>query len=449
MIETLGTLFDRGGHSDVLAPAISAERRSESISSAVPGSAAYESLTFGAPTYTGKSVSPNTAMTYTAVWACVKILSEGVGSLPLLTYRNLSDDGLLRRLAIDDYRYRMLREQPNEEMTSFQWREFGMASLTTWGNWYNWLEWDNRGRLRGIWPMRPDWVIVLRNTRTLKLEYRYTPLYPFSAPTKPGVYDPWQILHVPGLGWDGIVGYSPITMCRNAIALGQAYEEQGGRFVAGGGSQKVALVSAATVKDPEDTRKKWKAAYGGLQNSGEVAVLHGGLDVKTFGIPPKDAQFLEGRSFQLAEMARIFNVPLGLLNDVLSKPETYASAEQADIRLVKRVWRPWCTRIEQKINVTVLDSQDELTCSHDLTDELRGDLLSQAQGYGVLCDKGIMKRNEARTRLNLPPVTDDPEADKLTVQAQMVPLAMIGQQPAEPVKSGSPEPEQEPTDLQK
>ena len=157
MIETLGTLFDRGGHSDVLAPAISAERRSESISSAVPGSAAYESLTFGAPTYTGKSVSPNTAMTYTAVWACVKILSEGVGSLPLLTYRNLSDDGLLRRLAIDDYRYRMLREQPNEEMTSFQWREFGMASLTTWGNWYNWLEWDNRGRLRGIWPMRPDW----------------------------------------------------------------------------------------------------------------------------------------------------------------------------------------------------------------------------------------------------------------------------------------------------
>jgi HK97 family phage portal protein len=365
-------------------------------------------------------------MTYTAVWACVKILSEGVSALPLLTYRNLSDDGLLRKLATDDYRYRMLQEQPNEEMGSMQWREFGVASLATWGNWFNFLEWDGRGRLRNIWPLRPDWMTVLRNPRTMRLEYRFTPLYPFSVPVEAGVYDPYQIMHVPGLGWDGIIGYSPITMCRNAIALGQAYEEQGGRFVAGGGSQKIALTSTATVKDPEDIRRKWKAAYGGLHNSGEVAVLHGGLDVKTFGIPPKDAQFLEGRSFQLAEMARIFNVPLGMLNDAMSKPETYASAEQADIRLVKHTIRPWCIRIEEKINSSILGSQDALTCKHDMTDLLRGDLLSQAQGYGVMTDKGIMARNEARVKFDLPPVTDDPEADRLTVQVQMVPLGSLG-----------------------
>jgi HK97 family phage portal protein len=365
-------------------------------------------------------------MTYTAVWACVKILSEAVSSLPLLTYRNMSADGLVRRLAVEDYRYRMLRERPNGEMSSMQWREFGMASLTLWGNWYNYLEWDGRGRLKAIWPMRPDWVIVLRNPRTLKLEYRYDPLYPFSAPIKAGVYDPYQVMHVPGLGWDGIVGYSPITMCRNAVALGQAYEEQGGRFVAGGGSQKVALVSAGAVTNPDDVKKKWKAAYGGLDKSGEVAVLHGGLDVKTFGIPPRDAQFLEGRSFQLSEVARIFNVPLGMLNDTLSKPETYASAEQADLRFVKHNVRPWCTRIEQGLNITVLESQDELTCSHDLTDLYRGDLMSQAQGYGALTNNGIMTRNEARVKINLPP-DPDPEADKLVVQAQMVPLGSIGQ----------------------
>ena len=236
MIETLADgVLTRGGF-DMLAAPQSVERRSESISSALPGTGAYESLTFGSPTYTGRSVNPNTAMTYTAVWACVKILSEAVGSLPLLTYRNLSPDGLIRDLATDDYRYRMLREQPNEEQSSMQWREFGMASLALWGNWYNYLEWDGRGRLKAIWPMRPDWVIVLRNPRTLKLEYRYHPLYPFSAPIPAGVFDPYQIMHVPGFGWDGIVGYSPITMCRNAVALGQAYEEQGGRFVAGGGS---------------------------------------------------------------------------------------------------------------------------------------------------------------------------------------------------------------------
>jgi HK97 family phage portal protein len=422
LIETLAGGVLRGGYDMLGRPEL---RSGESISSALAGTAAYESLTFGSPTYTGRTVNPNTAMTYTAVWACVKILCDALSSLPLLTYRNLSSDGLIRELATGDYRYRMLREQPNEEMTSMQWREFGLASLLLWGNWYNYLEWDGRGRLKAIWPMRPDWVIVLRNPRTLKLEYRYTPLYPFSAPIPAGVYEPFQVMHVAGLGWDGIVGYSPITMCRNAVALGQAYEEQGGRFVAGGGSQKLALVSAGAVKDPEDVKRKWHEAYGGLENSGKVAVLQGGLDVKTFGIPPKDAQFLEGRSFQLAEMARLFNVPLGMLNDVLSKPETYASAEQADIRFVKHNVRPWGTRIEQKINVTILSSQNELTCSHDLTDLYRGDLLSQAQGYNTLCTGGIMKRNEARVKMNLPP-DSDPEADKLTVQAQIVPLMSIG-----------------------
>ena len=424
MIETLRSLLTANGHVDALAPK-PANLRSESISSAIPGSMAYEALTFGSPTYTGRSVNPNTAMAYTAVWACVKLLSETVASLPLLTYRNVSADGLVRNLATDDYRYRLLREKPNPEMTSYQWREFGIASLLLWGNWYNWLDLDGRGRIKQIYPLRPDWVIVLRNPSTHRLEYRYTPLYPFAVPVPPGVYDPDQILHVPGLGWDGVIGYSPITLMRNAVALGQAYEEHGGRFIAGGGSQKVALVSPNTVKDPDDIKKKWKQAYGGLDNAGEVAVLHGGLDVKTFGIPPKDAQFLEGRSFQLAEVARMFNVPLGMLHDVLSKPETYASAEQADMRLIKYSIRPWCTRIEQKMNVTVLGSQDSLTCSHDLTDLSRGDLLSQANAYSTLSYAGIATRNEARVRIGLQP-SKDPEADKLTVQSQMVPLSSIG-----------------------
>jgi HK97 family phage portal protein len=419
LIETLAGGVARTGF-DMLAPV---EKRTGSSFSA--GGSAFEALTWGSDTYSGKRVTPTTAMTYTAVWACVKILAEAVGSLPLRTFRNVSPDGLIRKLAVDDYRYRMLREQPNPEQSSYQWREFGMASLALWGNWYNWLEWDGRGRLKAIWPMRPEWMVILRNGRTHNLEYRYTPIFPISMPIPVGVYDPYQILHVAGLGTDGVVGHSPIAMCRNAVALGGAYEEQGGRFVAGGGSQKVALVSTGAVKDPDDLKKKWKAAYSGLEHFGEVAVLQGGLDVKTFGIPPKDAQFLEGRSFQLAEMARIFNVPLGMLNDALSKPETYASAEQADIRFVKHTIRPWCTRIEQKINLSVLDSQDALTCSHDLTDLYRGDLLSQATGYNTLCTGGIMSRNEARARLDLPP-DPDPESDKLTVQAQMVPLVSIG-----------------------
>jgi len=419
MIETLGSLYRKSGHE--FPPIAAIEKRGESISSAYPGSATYETLTFGSPTYTGRSVSPNTAMQYTAVWACIKILSECLGSISLLTYRNLSDDGLVRELATKDYRYRMLREQPNAEMSSMQWREFGMASLLGWGNWYNYIDLDQRARIKMIYPLRPDWVIPLRNMRTGRMEYRYTPLYPMASPVPPGVYDPEQILHIPGLGWDGIVGYSPIGMLRNAVSLGMAQEEFSARMVGNNNRPSVALVSTATVKDPKAVREEWKRVYGGLQNTGEVALLHGGMDLKTFTINPVDAQFLESRSFQLAEIARIFNVPLGMLHDTLSKPETYASAEQADIRFVKYSIRPWCVRIEQKINLSVLASQDALTCQHDLTDLLRGDLVSQMNAWKSGVTGGIATPNEARTRLNLPP-NKDPKADKLFMQAQMVPI---------------------------
>lgn len=444
MIQTLADGVLRGGY-DMLA---GSERRSESISSAYAGSATYESLTFGSPTYTGRSVTPHSSLTYIPVWACVKILA-GLAATPLLTYKNLSPDGLQKRLAVEDYRYRMLREEPNDEMSSMQWREFGIASLSLWGNWYNWLEWDGRGRLQGIWPMRPDWVMPMRSPRTGRIEYRYQSAYAVDR-VPSGVYDPWQILHVAGLGWDGVMGYSPITMCRNAVALGQAYEEQGGRFVAGGGSQKVALVTTGTVKDPAKLRAEWNKNNAGLSNAGDIAILHSGLDIKTFGIPPKDAQFLEGRSWQLAETARMMGVPLGLLNDVLAKPETFASAEQADIRVVRYTYRPLATLIEQGINRTVLRSNDALTCEHDLSDLTRGDMLSQATALGTLTDKGILTRNEARVKIKEAPVTDDPEADKLTVQMQMVPLANIGQQPKPTTPQKPPvEPQADPEETQK
>lgn len=438
MIETLGTLYKQAGHEF---PAL--QKRGESISSAYPGTAAYEALTFATPTWTGRTVNPNTAMTYTAVWACFKILCEGVSGLPFLTFRNVTPDGLVKKLAVDDYRYRMLREQPNPEMSSMQWREFVMQSLLGWGNSYNYLDWDGRARLKAIWPLRPDWITVQRNPRTLQLEYRYTPLYPFAVPVQGGLYNPDQMLHIPGMGWDGVVGYSPITMCRNAIGLGHAYEEHGGRTFSNGAIPRMALVAPAgtTIKDPEQIRNEWRKRYGGLEHTGEIAILHGGLDLKTFSINPKDAQFLEGRSFQLAEIARIFNVPLGLLHDVMSKPETFASSEQADIRFIKYSIRPWCTRIEQKVNITILASQDELTCRHDLTDLARGDLLSQANAYKALVNGFIMKPNEARVRLDLDP-DDNPAADELIGQMQYVVLGQDAEVLPEPT---SDEPQKKPT----
>lgn len=443
MIETLAGGLARAGY-DMLAPT---EKRG-SITDAIPGSGDYQLLTLGdgMPTYTGRAVTPEIAMTYTAVYACVKIYAEGIGSLPLLTYRNASADGLQRVLATDDYRYRMLREQPNDEMTSMELREFSSASLDLWGNSYCYLDWDGRMRLRGIWPMWPNWMTVLRNPRTLKREYHYRPLYPMFTPVQSGVYEQYQVAHVSGLGFDGLVGCSPIAMFRNSVANGLAYQEQTGRFIAGGGTQKLALTSTNKLTDPEKIRQEWMRRNGSLAKSGDIAILHGGIDVKTFGIPPRDAQTLEGRSWEISEVARMYGVPIGMLEDTLAKPETYASAEQADLRFVKWRIRPRCVRIEQKWNTTALGNNDSLTCQHDLDDLLRGDLLSQMNAWKTGVTGAIVEPNEARLKMNLPPSSQD-GADKLWAQAQMVEL---GKTPPVPVPALMPpaEHQQEPEQQQ-
>lgn len=434
MIETFGDLvLSRGGFDMSVGMPAPEQRNLGPLSDATPGTELYSAMTLGSPTYTGRSVNPNTAMTYTAVLACVKILSEALATPPLITYRNLDlGEYLQKKPATNDYRFRMLREQPNREMTSFQWREHMMLSLTLWGNSYAMLDWNlSNGHLNSIWPIRADWMQVMRNEFG-RLVYRYQPLSYYSNPVPAGIYEDWQILHIPGLGFDGSIGFSPITMARQAVGLGLAAEEYAGRFCANNARPNVVLTSTAAVNDPQQLRNAWHAAYGGLENTGKVAVLPAGMDIKTFSISPADAQFLEGREWQLGEIARIFGVPLNMLADVMGKASTYASAEQFDLGFVKHTIRPWATRIEQKLNCTVLGSQDGLTCSHDLSDLQRGDAISQATTITSYVRGGVMTPNEGRSRIHLNP-SADPQADKLIVQAQMVPLAMAGADQQKPV----------------
>lgn len=426
MIETLSSLaLERGGY-DMLA---AGQEKRYGLADAIPRTELYSALTLGSPTYTGRSVSPNTAMTYTAVYGCVKILSETLASLPLITNRNSGNDWRVRTPATNDYRFRMLREQPNREQTSFQWREQMMAALCLWGNSYSFLDWDSRGHLTAIWGLRPDWVQVYRNENG-RLVYRYQPLSYYNIPVPAGAYEDWQILHIPGLGFDGSIGYSPIAMARQAIGLGLAAEEFAGRFHANNARPNIVLKASAEVKDPAQLKRAWHEAYGGLENAGKVAVLPPGLDFSVFSINPKDAQFLEGREWQLGEIARIFGVPLNMLADVLGKASTYASAEQFDLSFAKHTIRPWCTRIEQKVDTTVLGSQDALTCRHDMSDLTRGDSMTQANTVTAYVRGGLLTPNEGRARIDANPYVDpgpdaDP-ADKLMAQQQMIPLNKAG-----------------------
>lgn len=424
MIETLSDLVLRGGGYDMQA-ANQEPVFTRSLADARPGNWLYDALTMGVPTYTGRSINANVAMTYSAVYACVDIIASIAASLPLVTYRNTGANARTKTPAFDEYRYRMLHEQPNREMSSFQWRQTVLAHLLLWGNSYSWLDWDSRGRLRAIWPLRPDWVVPLRNEAS-RMVYRYMPLNYYSLPVPAGEYEDWQILHIPALGFDGTVGYSPITMARQAVALGLGHEEYAGRFYANNAKPNMLLNYKGNLTNPEQVRSEWNRNYAGLENTGKVGVLHGDWTIHQFSISPKDAQFLEGREWQLAEIARIYRVPLQLLADFMGKAATYASAEQFDLGFAKYTIRPWLKRIEEKINMTILGSQDSLTCKHDMSDLLRGDSMTQMQVITGYVKGKILTPNEGRVRIDENPV-EDPEADKLWGQMQDIPIDEAGE----------------------
>lgn len=433
-IETFAGLALRGGH-DILAM----PEQQRSLADARPGSWLYDTLTMGTPTYTGRSVSPQSAMAYSAVYACVAIRAQAVASCPLVTFRSLlgrAGAGSPTKVpAVDDYRYRMLLEQPNPEMSAYGWIETASAHVDLWGNHYSWLDWDSRGHLRGIWPMRPDWVIPMRNA-SHRLIYRYSPLDWFNSPVPGGEFEDWQVLHIPGMGFDGVMGLSPIGMQRQAIGIGMAYQEFGGRFFANNAKPNLLLSTPGRIDDPEQVRREWNKQYGGLDNVAKVGVLHGAWKVDQFSINPVDAQFMEGQQWQLAEVARCFQVPLQMLADWMGKTSTYASAEQFDRNFTKHTIRPICKRFEGKINITVLGSQASLTCAFDTSELEEGDAKTQQETTCGYVQGSILTPNEGRARVGMNPSTD-PNADKLYGQMQDVPLG-TQPKPATPAAQGEP-----------
>lgn len=432
MIETLSSLIRAAGHK--LPPVLSMEQRQ--LADARVGTSLFNLLSTGSSTYTGRPVSPQIALTFPAVYACVSGIAKTVASLPLNTYRMKGANPPTRELATTDYRYRMLLEQPNEEMSSFNWMESVISHLLLWGNHYSYLDMDGAGRIRNIWPLEPQWVQVLRTQQGGKLIYRYFPHNPYSVPVEAGVYLGYQILHIAGLGFDGLMGHSPVALLRQSIANGLAQEEYGGRFFANNARPGFVIEYPNEIKDTGKFREQWDAVAKGLENAHKPALLWGGMKVHEFSQSLADSQFLEGRNFSVADIARIYDYPLHRLGDPGGKAATYASAEQADIDFAKHTIAPWCARIERKVNISVLGSQDSLTCRFDMRELYRADLLTRANARKTDVQGGIISINEGRIDDDRNPI--GPDGDKHYMQMQMVPIEQIGETPqpgsAGPVK---------------
>ena len=304
----------------------------------------------------GKAVNERSAMQMTAVYACVRILSEAIAGLPLHLYEYGCDGS--KEKAVEHPLYFLLHDEPNKEMTSFVFRETLMTHLLLWGNAYAQVIRNGKGEVIALYPLMPNRMEVNRTDKG-QLYYQYTTSSD-DAPTVEGstaVLMPEDVLHIPGLGFDGLVGYSPIAMAKNAIGLAIATEEYGAKFFANGAAPSGVLEHPGTIKDPQRVRDAWMSQFSGSRNAGKVAVLEEGMKYTPISISPEQAQFLETRKFQINEIARIFRVPPHMVGDL--EKSSFSNIEQQSLEFVKYTLDPWVIRWEQSLQRTLLSSEEK------------------------------------------------------------------------------------------
>lgn len=383
------------------------------------------SFLFGRTT-SGKPVNENTAMQTTAVYACVRILSEAIASLPLHVYEY--DDSGGKRMVVDHPLYVLLHDEPNDEMTSFVFRETLMSHLLIWGNAYAQVIRNGMGVPIALYPLLPNKISVERDDKG-QIYY----VYSRSSDENPNfkehgdiILKKEDVLHIPGLGYDGLIGYSPIAMCKNTIGMTLACEEYGSSFFANGAHPGGVLEHPGVLKDPSRVRESWNAVYRGSNNAGKVAVLEEGMKYQQIGIPPEEAQFLETRKFQLNEIARLYRIPPHMIGDL--ERATFSNIENQSLEFVKYTLDPWVVRWEQSLQKALLSftEKGKVFIKFNVDGLLRGDYESRMNGYAVGRQNGWLSANDIREMENLNPIPTEEGGDLYLVNGSMTKLIDAG-----------------------
>ncbi|QBX14873.1 portal protein [Streptococcus phage Javan159] len=382
------------------------------------------SYLFGRTT-SGKNVNEMTALQTTAVYACVRILAEAIASLPIHVYKH-TDEG--KEQDVNHQLYYLLHDEPNPDMTSFVFRETLMSHLLIWGNAYAQIIRDGRGQVLALYPLLPDRMTVKRDD---KGELYY--VYQRSEEDNPNFKDKGniilkksEVLHVPGLGFDGLIGYSPIAMAKNAVGMTLATEEYGASFFANGANPGGVLEHPGILKDPSKVRESWNQVYQGTNNSHKVAVLEEGMIYKTIGIPPNEAQFLETRKFQINEIARLYRIPPHMVGDL--EKSSFSNIEQQSLEFVKYTLDPWVVRFEQTFQKALLlpDEKKTYFIKFNVDGLLRGDYQSRMNGYAIGRQNGWLSTNDIRRLEDMNPLSKEEGGDLYLVNGNMTKLEDAG-----------------------
>lgn len=379
---------------------------------------------FGGST-SGKAVTERSAMQMTAVYSCVRILAEAVAGLPLNLYRYTEDGG--KEKAIDHPLYLLLHDEPNPEMSSFVFRETLMTHLLLWGNAYAQVIRNGKGEVIALYPLMPNKMSVDRDSQgQLYYTYQRGTDEAIRDKNQTVILRPSDVLHIPSLGFDGLVGYSPIAMAKNAIGMAIACEEYGAKFFANGAAPGGVLEHPGTIKDPQRVRESWQSTFGGSGNANKIAVLEEGMKYTPIGISPEQAQFLETRKFQINEIARIFRVPPHMVGDL--EKSSFSNIEQQSLEFVKYTLEPWVTRWEQAIQRSLLSTAEKSRyfVKFNLEGLLRGDYQSRMNGYATARQNGWMSANDIRELENLDRIPAEEGGDLYLINGNMLPLCQAG-----------------------
>lgn len=372
----------------------------------------------------GQLVTDSRAMQIAAVFRCIRIIAETCASLPMGGFRKLPD-GDRQPLPESHWLPRIICA-PNDNMGGDEWRESMYAQMAGWGNGYSQIVCQSAGIPVELWPYKVDRMNVERR-ENLTLLYRYPNVQGVPQELPAG-----KVLHLRAFGVDGVMGLSPLALARESLGLAIGAERYAASFFGQGGRPAGVLTSEKLLTDAQ--RQQIKKEFGGIVEGGtdkRLWLLESSLKYQPITVSPEDMQMLQTRAFQISDIARFFGVPLFLLMETEKSTSWGTGIEQQNLGFLIYTLRPYLTRMVAAWNRWIIppDQQSQICVDIDVSPLLELDSVAQKDLYASLTTNGIMTRNEARRRLKMPRATDE-NADALTTQSALVPLAKLGMLPA-------------------
>ena len=370
----------------------------------------------GSQSVSGENVTEETALTYSAVWNAVQLISGTIASLPLHLMRK---QGREQQIASDDPLYRVMHDRWNPYMTAKVGRQVQAAHVVTWGNGYAEKVLNRVGEVIELWPIPPN--------RVTNMEMQGADLwYEIDLGTERKWLPREKILHISGPSFDGFIGYSPIALARKSIGLGMAMETFGSHYF-GQGTHPGVIVTHKNKLSGEghkNLKTSLSDIYSGLGQSHRLMLLEEGMTIEKASIPPEDSQFLESRQFQIPEIARWFNLPPHKLKDLTKSSFNNIEAEQTSFVMDSIL--PWLIDFEQQYNLQLLTEgqryRENLYFKHVVEGLLRANSKDRAEYYKSMVGTGAMTPNEVREKEDMNP-SADPLADELWMPTGLIPVS--------------------------